>query len=272
VVSWSTDNTGLAHDIQKWKSQKATVNPLLRELAYLLRQRSITLQVRWVPREENSLADTLSKYFDPSDWMLNPSLQRRVVSILRVKPTVDAFASSRNHHYQRWWSREREPGSAGVDFFQQPLLGEVCWMNPSFSLIGRVLAHFAQHKARGVIVVPAWPAKPWWPVFRGLLVAPPLLLPREKETFFPGVRGNKEGIKAPLFHTLAAQISSHEEDIRLARLTWGEKRFLPRDTVVRWFLSKMTRSRPGSESSTTTTTSETVCAKAEVCTTRMKAS
>jgi hypothetical protein len=34
-------------------------------------ERDVTLSVEWIPRELNSLADEISKFLIPSDWMLN---------------------------------------------------------------------------------------------------------------------------------------------------------------------------------------------------------
>ena len=58
-------------------------------------ERGITLGVEWVPREQDTLADELSKLLIPSDWMLN----RRVFRQLKERwgsHSVALFTSDAN--------------------------------------------------------------------------------------------------------------------------------------------------------------------------------
>ena len=56
----------------------------------------ITLSVEWVPREENTLADELSKLLIPDDSMLSRAFFRKLEE--RFGPhTVDHFASGANN-------------------------------------------------------------------------------------------------------------------------------------------------------------------------------
>ena len=50
------------------------LNELARELFWFCLERRITILVEWVPREENSLADKLSKLVIPDDEMLQRAL------------------------------------------------------------------------------------------------------------------------------------------------------------------------------------------------------
>ena len=66
-----------------------------REIFWLCVERDITLNVELVPRELNSLADEISKFLIPNDWMLN----RRVFGRLEERwrsHSVDMFASDAN--------------------------------------------------------------------------------------------------------------------------------------------------------------------------------
>ena len=51
-------------------SPRLILNELARELFWFCLGRRIAILEEWVPREENSLADKLSKLIIPNDWML----------------------------------------------------------------------------------------------------------------------------------------------------------------------------------------------------------
>ena len=69
-----------------------------------------------MPREENALADVLSKLLIPSDWMAGRAkfrqLEKRWGSHI-----VDLFASGENNQCERFYSLHWWRGSAGCDAF-----------------------------------------------------------------------------------------------------------------------------------------------------------
>ncbi len=72
------------------------LNALARELFWFGLEHRITLIVEWVPREENTLVDELSKLFIPDDSMLSLAFFRKLED--RVGPhIVDLFASGANN-------------------------------------------------------------------------------------------------------------------------------------------------------------------------------
>ncbi len=82
-------------------SAKLHIIVVARELFWLCVERDITLSVEWVPRELNSLADELSKFLIPSDYMLS----RRVFRRLKERwgsHSVDLFASDANFQCARF--------------------------------------------------------------------------------------------------------------------------------------------------------------------------
>ncbi len=54
-------------------SSKLPINKLARELLLFCLCHRITISVEWVPREENTFADEISKMLIPEDWMLSRS-------------------------------------------------------------------------------------------------------------------------------------------------------------------------------------------------------
>ncbi len=77
-------------------SPRLKLNALARELFWLGLEHRITRSVEWVPREENTLADELSKMLIPDDSMLSRSFFRKLEE--RFGPlTVDLYASGANN-------------------------------------------------------------------------------------------------------------------------------------------------------------------------------
>jgi hypothetical protein len=92
------------------------LNALARKLFWFCLERSTTITVEWVPREENALADELSKFVIPEDWMLGRSFFRHLEQ--RSGPhLVDLFTPNANNPCERFYSLHLCRGSAGVNAF-----------------------------------------------------------------------------------------------------------------------------------------------------------
>ena len=81
-------------------SPRLKLNELARELFWFGEEHHVTLSVEWVPREQNTLADELSKLIIPDDWMLARSLFRWLEERWRAY-AVGLFASDANNQYGR---------------------------------------------------------------------------------------------------------------------------------------------------------------------------
>ncbi len=89
---------------------------LARELFGYGLEHHITLKVEWVPREENTLADELSKLLIPDDSRLSHEFFRKFEE--RFGPfTVDLFASGANSQCEKFYSLQWCRGTAGVNAF-----------------------------------------------------------------------------------------------------------------------------------------------------------
>ncbi len=95
-------------------SPRLNTNELARDLFWLCVERDITIKVKWVPREDNALADELSKLLIPSDWMVGRATFMRLEERWGSH-TVDFFASSKSNQCDRYYSLHRCRGSAGCD-------------------------------------------------------------------------------------------------------------------------------------------------------------
>lgn len=142
-------------------SPKKCINEVAERIFLFCTARSVRLQVQWVPREENVLADELSKVASPGDW----SLARKWFQLLdqRWGPhDVDRMANRSNSQLPVFNSRWRDRDTAGVDCFAQDWAQVNNWVCPEFSMVERVLTHLRRCKATATVVVPIWETAPWW--------------------------------------------------------------------------------------------------------------
>ena len=193
-------------------SRRAHLQKIAISVFNMCRAHDVDLKVVWVPREQNQLADALSKWVDTEDWMLRGELFQHLDRMWGPH-TVDRFASDKNHLLPVFNSKFWCPGSAGVDAFALNWQGANNWCNPPFSLIGRVLTHMRMQGAVGTVIVPFWPKRPWWPLLepRAGLWAPFVtawwLFPNMQSVFLPGPdSGNTVGRGAPGWRVFALRV------------------------------------------------------------------
>ena len=158
---WYTDNKGVA-TIVKSGSNRVHLQKLAKEIFSLSKEHDKAIDMEWIPRSDNEVADYLSKFVDFDDWGVKDSYFQTVNSIWRPF-TVDCFANSVNAKVPRFYSLFFQPGCLGVDALAFDWGGENCWLVPPVYLIPRVLVHFLNCKSRGVLVVPFWPSSLFWP-------------------------------------------------------------------------------------------------------------
>jgi hypothetical protein len=221
TVLWRSDNTAVVHSVNKLKSQSLDMNRCLRTLNDWCTRQNVKLVVEHLAGVENTHADALSRWVDPSDYKLHPKLFAKVIGLLG-KPSVDGFASSSNHLLPRYWSLKEEPGTEAVDCLVQPWARErLLWLNPPFALIPRVLARLREQRARALLCTPLWEGRPWWPALMGMATRPSLLLPTGKSTFLPGTTRNLRGIGPTPFTCVVTHVSGVPGEAERARAVWG---------------------------------------------------
>lgn len=126
-------------------------------------QRSILLEIAWVPRILNFEADDASKIFDWDDW----GVSEHIFKFLNAKwgPfTVDWFANNVNNKLNVFYSKFWCPGTSGVDAFAYNWGNQNNWVVPPVNLVPRVLQHMFVCKAEGTLIVPKWESAIFWPL------------------------------------------------------------------------------------------------------------
>ncbi|MES9880156.1 MAG: reverse transcriptase domain-containing protein [Sedimenticola sp.] len=124
----------------------------------------IRLQLQWIPRSENEIADYLSRLTDSDDWGISFEFFH-FLNTLGPALTIDRFATSQNAKLPRFNSRFWNPGTLAIDAFTQNWSDDYNLLVPPVHLILRCLSHWISTKASGILVAPAWRSSVFWPVF-----------------------------------------------------------------------------------------------------------
>jgi ribonuclease HI len=165
VVKVFTDNKGVVVIINKG-SMNQELQGISLEIFKLCRSRNIELEIQWVPREQNTKADLLSREIDFDDWGVSiPFFQ--FVDNLWGPHSVDRFADNLNAKLIEFNSKFWCPGSSHVDAFSVNWYGANNWLVPPTDLVIRVVKHMKVCQAEGTLIIPEWPSAPFWLVLFG---------------------------------------------------------------------------------------------------------
>jgi hypothetical protein len=193
-------------------SPRLMLNELARDPFWFCLESRMTITVEWVPREENALADELSKLIVPDDWMLRRELYQQLEE--RWGPhLVDLFASGGNNQCERFYSLHWCRGSAGVNAFASHWGCGPVWINCPYRLLGRVWRKLRGDGTVATVLVPLWRSSTWW----GLLapdgvhfseeVVDWVWLPRgEHSLFVPGSGPGGKDVVPPDWPVMAVRV------------------------------------------------------------------
>jgi hypothetical protein len=114
----------------------------------------------WMPREQNTQADYLSRILDIDDWAISTEFFHFINEIWGPH-SVDIFASSNNAKTKLFNSLYWNPGYLGVSSFNSDWSQDVNWFVPTVPLASRSINHFVKCKAKGTLIVPKWTSPPF---------------------------------------------------------------------------------------------------------------
>jgi len=167
VLQPIVDNFGV-HQILSWGSRVDALNNIVKELWDDACQHGFVWKALWVPRDQNVVADRLSKALTFT-IVLNPDSFRLFYLNMRVKPTCQAFTNREGVLpvvKGKYWNIS-EPGAEHIDFFLHvwdsdclPLL------TPPWRIMAKVLAHLRDVKCNALLVCPLWEKASWWPTLQ----------------------------------------------------------------------------------------------------------
>ena len=131
----------------------------------------------WLSSLDNLEADFLSRQALLAwDFQLSRRIFRRICCQFQVKPTLDAFATSRTNLLPRYMTWERDTSAVGqncLNYFWDP----VTWLFPPVPLIPAVLREVEEQQIEAILICPGWKRALWWPHLSKMLVQPIRRLP-----------------------------------------------------------------------------------------------
>ena len=157
----------------------------VRTLFYLLEARKLLLEPEYIPSQDNTIPDRLSRLSNKEDYRLARPIFQRIQARFGTR-TIDRFASSRNRQVALYNSLEWDLDSEGVDAFQQHWEGERNWCNPPWSLLPRLVSFLRERpQVEAVILTPEWPQALWYQPLSKMAVDS-MLIQRMDAMFTPG--------------------------------------------------------------------------------------
>ena len=139
-----------------------------KEVFHFCFENRIALKVEWIPREQNSLADEISReadLVDIEDWGITDAFFK-ILNTNFGPFTLDAFANFYNAKVKRFFSLFHCPGSSGVDAFSQNWENDNVLLVPPVNAVGKALSYLVSCKCKGVLIVPRWPSSYFWPLIQ----------------------------------------------------------------------------------------------------------
>jgi hypothetical protein len=195
VVLLEGDNQGAISALNHLRSPNQGINQTLRTVFNLCCDGDFDVVAKWVPRDNLTEADELSRRPDPSDWGLAETERDKAFRHFGVRPTVDLFASDIHHVTDRFVSQFHTPGCLAVDAFHQnweDLIGPgIAWLFPPIRYVSRALSFLELARKEALICLPIKSGSNELIQLyhlNGASVSPPLEIPRESSSCIPSCR------------------------------------------------------------------------------------
>lgn len=162
VVHFRVDSMVSVHVLNSMRSRSPALMSVVRDLHAELNSRQLSAEACWLSTVANEHAERLLRDRDSTDWRL----RRSVFSVLHSRwgpLTIDRFATTLNTHLPRFNSAVANPEAKAVVAYRQSWGGnEHNYINPPLSQAALVIAKISHENASAVLVLPIWPAQPWW--------------------------------------------------------------------------------------------------------------
>ena len=142
-------------------------NDLIRQIWKFAMDRNIWLSTQHIPGIENEEADEASRYFrDAGEYGIKPHIRDYIFTKWGT-PEIDLFATNRNNVLPRFGSWGPDPEAEHIDSFQVNWgRFQSVYIFPPHCLISRVIQKIIIEGAEGILIVPDWPRKYWYPQLR----------------------------------------------------------------------------------------------------------
>ena len=161
TVVWYTDNQNVAR-IVSIGSKVPALQRMALDIHRLCLLASVSIDMQWIPRDLNIIADDISKFVDLDDYSINDGVFYSLDDLWGPH-TCDRFACHYNAKLPKFNTRFYQPGTSGVNAFAQDWSNDNNWLCPPVCLTCKVLSHLKVCNAAGTLVVPLWRSAHFWP-------------------------------------------------------------------------------------------------------------
>ncbi|XP_071646502.1 uncharacterized protein [Temnothorax longispinosus] len=145
-------------------------------------ERELFIFASYIASKNNTEADFESRRLDKeTEFELSDVAFRKITSKFGY-PDIDLFATRINAKCKDYVSWTRDPGSIAIDAFTINWNKSFFYAFPPFILVTRVLQKIRSEGAEGIVVVPQWPAQPWFPLFLSMLESEVLTFKADSNT------------------------------------------------------------------------------------------
>lgn len=132
-------------------------------------ERELFIFASYIASKNNTEADFESRRLDKeTEFELSDVVFQKIISKLGY-PNIDLFATRINAKCKDYVSWKKDPDAIAVDAFTINWSKFFFYAFPPFILITRVLQKIRSEGAEGIVVIPRWPAQPWFPLFYSML-------------------------------------------------------------------------------------------------------
>lgn len=161
-VTFYTDNQNAVSIVHKGSKIKE-LQEISLDIFDCCRVQNISLNIKWIPREQNEKADLLSRIIDVDDWGISRDFFN-FLDELWGPHTYDRFANMDNAKLTVFSSLYWNPGTSAIDAFTCHWANENNWIVPPVGLVPKCINHLLICKAKGTLIVPNWPSSSFWPL------------------------------------------------------------------------------------------------------------
>ena len=161
TVVWYTDNQNVAL-IVSIASKVPALQRMALDIHRLCLLASVSIDMQWIPRDLNIIADDISKFVDLDDYSINDGVFYSLDELWGPH-TCDRFACHYNAKLPKFNTRFYQPGTSGVNASAQDWSNDNNWLCPPVCLTCKVLSHLKVCNAAGTLVVPLWKSAYFWP-------------------------------------------------------------------------------------------------------------
>ena len=159
-----TDNQVAYYYLKKAGGKIPNLNIIAKQIYQICLEYNIQIyQIIWIPSEENTFADILSRGRDILEWELQQTVFEQIIQ--RFGPlSIDRFAADYNTKLPRYNALNHYlgKGAENLDAFSQNWGKERNFINAPFNLIPRILNQIIEQKAFAVMIIPNWKSQMWY--------------------------------------------------------------------------------------------------------------